>query len=147
MKPKEKYFHNREKLINYVDQSNSPELKQFVDTLLQLERCNENRPQAKLSISIGKAEFENGKLIKFFSNLSSRTDDPTVFVDAFKNEPLIAIQDGFYRDDTIFLINLTDISNLQIHKCTNSETATYFDCTFHSKYNNQDYSINLIVTK
>lgn len=147
MKAKQRYFSNREKLINYVEQSNSPELKKFVDTLLLLERCNENRPQAKLSISIGKAEFENGKLIKFFSNLSSRTDDPTVFVDAFKNEPLIAIQDGFYRDDTIFLINLTDISNLQIHKCTNSETTTYLFCTFHSKYNNQDYMIHLKVTK
>lgn len=147
MKPKEKYFHNREKLINYVEQSNSPELKQFVDSMLMVERCNENRPKAKLSISIGKAEFENGKLIKFYSNLSSRTDDPTIFIDSYKNEPLIEIEDGFYRDDNIVVINLTDISNLQIHKCTNSETATYLFCTFHSKYNNLDYMIYLKVTK
>lgn len=147
MKAKERYFKNRNMLLNYVEQSNSLELKQFVDSMLMVERCNENRPKAKLSISIGKAEFENGKLIKFYSNLGSRTDNPTVFVDAFKNEPLIAIQDGFYRDDTIFLINLTDISNLQIHKCTNSETATYLFCTFHAMHNNQDYMINLKVTK
>lgn len=147
MKPKEKYFKNREKLLNYVEQSKSPELKQFVDSMLMVERCNENRPKAKLTISIGKAEYQNGEFDRFISNLSSRTNDPTVFVDSYKNEPLIAIQDGFYRDDTIFLINLTDISNLQIHKCTNSETTTYLFCTFHSKYNNQDYMIHLKVTK
>ena len=147
MKPKEKYFHNREKLINYVEQSNSPELKQFIDNLMVFERLKENRPKAKLSISIGKAEYNNGKLIKFCSNLSSRTDNPTVFVYAYKNEPLIEIQDGLYRDDNIVVINLTDISNLQIHVCTNSETATYLFCTFHSAHNNLDYMINLKVEK
>ncbi len=146
MKPKEKYFHNREKLINYVEQSKSPELKKFVDTLLMLERWRENRPQAKLSIDIGKAEFENGKLIKFYSDLSSRTDNPTVFVDAYKNEPLIAIQDGSHHNETIVLVNLTDITDLKVDK-QHTETAIYFACTFHSKYNNQDYSIYLKVTK
>lgn len=147
MKPKEKYFHNREKLINYVEQSNSPELKQFVDTLLVFERLKENRPKAKLLISIGKAEFENGKFDRFISNLESRTDDPTIFIDSYKNEPLIEIQDGLYRDDNIVVINLTDITDLKIIKHTNSETATYLFCTFHSKYNNQDYMIYLKVTK
>ena len=147
MKPKEKYFKNREKLLNYVEQSKSPELKKFVDTLLMLERCNENRPKAKLSISIGKAEFENGKLIKFYSNLGSQTDDPTVFIDSYKNEPIIEIEDGFYRDDNIVVINLTDITDLQIIKHTSSETATYLFCTLHSAHNNLDYMIYLKVEK
>ena len=148
MKPKEKYFHNREKLLNYVDHSNNPELKQFVDTMLMLECCNENRPQAKLSIGIGKAEFENGKLIKFFSNLSSRTDDPTVFVDSYKNEPLFAIWDRQYlNNDTVALFNLTDITDLKIKECINSETTTYLFCTFHSVHINLDYLIMLRITK
>lgn len=146
MKAKEIYFNNREKLLNYVEQSNSPKLKQFVDVLLMLERWRENRPKAKLSISIGKAEFENGKLIKFYSNLSSRTDNPTVFVDAYKNEPLIAIEDGSHHNETITVINLTDITDLQINEST-IETATYFDCTFHSAHNNLDYQIYLKVAK
>lgn len=147
MKPKEKYFHNREKLINYVEQSNSPELKKFVDVLLMIERCNENRPKAKLSISIGKAEYQNGEFDRFISNLESRTDDPTIFIDSYKNEPIIEIEDGFFRDNTIVVINLTDITDLQIIKHTSSETATYLFCTLHSAHNNLDYMIYLKVEK
>lgn len=146
MKAKTIYFSNREKLLNYVEQSKSPELKQFIDNLLVFERWKENRPQAKLSIDIGKAEFENGKLIKFYSNLSSRTDNPTVFIDSFDNVPLIAIQDESYHNDTIALLDLTDITDLKINEST-IETATYFDCTFHSSHNNLDYMIYLKVTK
>lgn len=148
MKAKEIYFHNREKLLNYVEQSNSPELKKFVDVLLMIERCNENRPKAKLSISIGKAEYQNGEFYRFISNLSSRTNDPTVFVDSYKNEPLIAIWDRqYYNNDTIALFNLTDITDLKIKECTNSETATYLFCTFHSVHINLDYMIILRITK
>lgn len=146
MKAKEIYFKNREKLLNYVEQSNSPELKQFIDYLLQLERFNENRPKARLSISIGKALYQSGEFYGFIPNLKSRTDNPTVFVDAYKNEPLIEIEDGFYRDDTIALFNLTDITDLKVDK-RHTETAIYFACTFHSKYNNLDYSIYLKVEK
>lgn len=146
MKPKEKYFKNREKLINYVEQSKSPELKKFVDTLLMLERWKENRPKARLTISIGKAEFENDTLIKFFPILSSRTDDPTVFVNAYKNEPFILIEDRTYCNDTITSISLNDITDLKVDE-QQTKIATYFSCTFHSKYNNLDYMIKLIVTK
>lgn len=148
MKAEKIYFHNREKLLNYVEQSKSPELKQFVDTLLMLERWKENRPKAKLTISIGKAEYQNGEFDRFISNLSSRTNDPTVFVDSYKNEPLIAIWDRQYcNNDTIALFNLTDITDLKIKECTNSETATYLFCTFHSLHNNLDYMIILRITK
>ena len=146
MKAKEIYFKNREKLLNYVEQSNKPELKQLIDNLLVLERWKENRPKSKLSISIGKAEFKDGKLIKFYSNLGSQTDDPTVFVDSFDNVPLIAIEDGSYHNDTIALLDLTDITDLKINEST-IETATYFDCTFHSSHNNLDYMIYLKVEK
>lgn len=147
MKAEKIYFNNREKLLNYVEQSNNPELKQFIDNLLVFERWKENRPQAKLLISIGKAEFENGKFDRFIPNLESRTDDPTIFIDSYKNEPLIEIEDGFYRDDTIVVINLTDITDLQIIKHTSSETATYLFCTLHSAHNNLDYMIYLKVEK
>lgn len=140
MKAEKIYFNNREKLINYVEQSNKPELKQFIDTMLMFERWRENRPKAKLTISVGKAEFKNDTLIKFFSNLSSRTDNPTVFVNAYKNEPFILIEDRTYCNDTITSINLTDITDLKINEST-IETATYFDCTFHSVHNNLDYHI------
>lgn len=148
MKAKDRYFKNREKLINYVDRSNSPELKQFVDVLLMIERCKENPPKARLSISIGKAEFKDGEFYRFFSNLDSRTDAPSVFIDSYKNEPLIAIWDRSYKNnDTIALFNLTDITDLKIKDCTNSETATHLFCTFHSVHNNLDYMIILRTTK
>lgn len=146
MKAKEKYFKNRSMLLNYVEQSNTPELKKFVDSMLMVERCNENAPKAKLSISIGKAEFENGEFDRFIPNLESRTDNPTVFVDSYKNEPLIAIQDRQYHNDTITVINLTDITDLQINEST-SETAKYLFCTFHAVHINLDYMINLNITK
>lgn len=148
MKVKDRYFKNREKLINYVDQSNSPELKKFVDVLLMIERYKENPPKARLSISIGKAEFKDGEFYRFFSNLDSRTTEPTVFVDSYKNEPLIAIWDRQYcNNDTIALLNLTDITDLKIKECTNSETATYLFCTFHSVHINLDYMLILRITK
>lgn len=148
MKAKERYFKNRNMLLNYVEQSNNPELKQFVDSLLMLECCNENRPKSKLTISIGKAEYQNGEFYRFFPNLDSRTNEPTVFIDSYKNEPLIAIWDRSYKNnDTIALFNLTDITDLKIKDCTNSETATYLFCTFHSVHINLDYMIYLKVTK
>lgn len=146
MKAKEIYFNNREKLLNYVEQSNKPELKQFIDTMLMFERWRENKPKSRLSISIGKAEYRNGEFYRFLPNLSSRTDAPSVFVLASKNEPTIAIQDGSYCNDTIALFNLTDITDLKVDK-QQTETATYFSCTFHSVYNNLDYMIKLIITK
>lgn len=146
MKAKKIYFRNRNKLINYVEQSNSPELKQFVDTLLLFERWKENKPKAKLTISIGKVEYKNGKFYGFYPILSSRTDDPTVFVDSYKNEPFILIEDGTHCNDAITSISLTDITDLKVSK-QHTEIATYIDCTFHSKYNNLDYMINLIIAK
>lgn len=146
MKAKDRYFKNRNMLLNYVEQSNSPELKQFVDTMLVFERWKENRPKAILTISIGKALYNNGKFDKFISDLNSRTDDPSVLVSSFGNEPMILIQDRL-QNISIASINLTDINNLQIKECTNSETATYLFCTFHAMHNNQDYMINLKVTK
>lgn len=146
MKAKEIYFRNREKLINYVEQSNNSELKQFVDTLLMFERWKENRPKVRLSISAGKAEFENDILIRFFPVLSNRTDNPTVFVSAYKNEPFILIEDRTYYNDAITSINLTDVTDLKVDK-QHTEIATYIDCTFHSVYNNLDYMIKLIIAK
>lgn len=148
MKAKDRYFKNRNMLINYVEQSNSPELKQLVDVLLMLECCNENRPKSKLTISIGKAEYQNDEFYRFLPNLSSRTDAPSVFVDTFRNEPLIEIRDRSYKNnDTIALFNLTDITDLKIKECTNNETATYLFCTFHSIHNNLDYMLILRITK
>lgn len=148
MKAKDRYFKNRNMLINYVEQSNNSELQQFVDTLLMLEVWNENRPKAKLTISIGKAEYKNGEFYRFFPNLDSRTNDPTVFVDSYKNDPLIAIWDRQYcNNDTIAMFNLTDITDLNIKECINSETATYLFCTFHAVHINLDYMIILRITK
>lgn len=146
MKAKEIYFKHRNILLNYVEQSNSPELKQFVDTMLLFERWKENRPKVRLSISTGKAEFENDILIKFFPVLSNRTDNPTVFVNAYKNEPFILIEDRTYCNNAITSISLNDITDLKVDN-QQTKIATYFSCTFHSKYNNLDYMIKLIVTK
>lgn len=142
MKAKEIYLKHRNMLLNYVEQSNSPELKQFVDTLLTLERWKENRPKAKLTISIGKAEFENDTLVKFFPILSSRTSDPTVFVLAFKNEPIIAIQDRLYGNDTITSINLTAVKNLKTEVC---ETEKYKKLFTSFTYLHNDYNIHLTI--
>lgn len=147
MKAKDRYFKNRNMLLNYVEQSNTPELKQFIDSMLMVERCNENTPKARLELSIGKAEYKNGEFVKFISNLNSRTDYPSVFVSAVDNEPQIIIQDRLYHNASIALINLTDINNLHINKSKNSETYLYISCTFHSLHNNIDYNISLEVTK
>lgn len=142
MKAREIYFRNREKLINYVDQSNSPELKQFVDSLLMFERWKENRPKTRLTIIIGKSEYKNGEFYRFIPYLASRTDDPTVFVLAYGDEPSIAIQDKQYSNDTITLFNLTAVKNLKTEVC---KTIKYKKLFVSFTYLHNDYNIHLTI--
>lgn len=142
MKAREIYFRHRNMLINYVEQSNNPELKQFVDSLLTLERWKENKPKARLSIIIGKAEYKNGEFCGFIPYLASRTGDPTVFILASGNEPSIAIQDKQYSNDTITLFNLTAVKNLKTEVC---ETIKYKKLFISFTYLHNDYNIHLTI--
>lgn len=144
IKAKERYLNNKTLLENFRNNA-SPEMQQFIDHLLMINKTDGNLPKARLSVDVGKKINEN----KFLSFLSTVTKKPYVAITSYQNkEPQIIFNNNNYRiRENLFLVNLTDISNLQIDKIKNDETSAYISCTFHLVHSNIDYQLSLTVNK